>query len=60
MVINVAFNIMSVLSLRSVLFMDETGVPVENHRLVAYHWQTLAHNAVSSTPRHEQGLNLQL
>jgi hypothetical protein len=49
---------MSVLSLRSVLFMEETGVPVENHRLVAYHWQTLTYNVVSSTPRHEQGLNL--
>ena len=30
--------------------MDETGVPGENHRPVASHWQTLSHNVVSSTP----------
>ena len=28
----------------------ETGVPGENHRPVASHWQTLSHNFVSSTP----------
>jgi hypothetical protein len=28
----------------------ETGVPGENHRPVACHWQILSHNAVSSTP----------
>jgi hypothetical protein len=27
---------------------------------VASHWQTLSHNVVSSTPRHEWGLNSQL
>ena len=30
----------------------ETGVPGENHRTVASHWQTFSHNVVSSTPRH--------
>jgi hypothetical protein len=25
----------------------------ENHQPVASHWQTLSHNVVSSTPRHE-------
>ena len=30
--------------------MDETGVPGENHRPVASHWQTSSHNVVSSTP----------
>jgi len=35
------------------------GVPEENHRPVASHWQTLSHNAVSSTPRHERGSNSQ-
>jgi hypothetical protein len=34
--------------------MEESGVPGENHRPVASHWQTLSHNVVSSTPRHEQ------
>jgi hypothetical protein len=33
---------------------EETGVPGENHQ------QTLSHNVVSSTPRHERGSNLQL
>ena len=31
--------------------MEETGVPRENHRPVASHWQTLSHNVVSSAPR---------
>jgi hypothetical protein len=44
----------------SILLVDETGVPGENHQPVASHWQTLAHNVVSSTPRHERGSNSQL
>jgi hypothetical protein len=36
---------------RSVLLMEEPGVPGENHRHVANHWQTLSHNVVSSTPQ---------
>jgi hypothetical protein len=32
----------------------ETGVPGENPRPVAIHWQTLSDNVVSSTPRHER------
>jgi hypothetical protein len=32
----------------------------ENHRLVASHCQTLSHNVLSITPRHEQGSNSQL
>jgi hypothetical protein len=42
---------MSVMSWQSVLLMEETGVPGENHRTVASHIQTLSHNVVSSTPR---------
>jgi hypothetical protein len=38
----------------------ETGISGENHRPVASHWQTLAHNVVSSTSRHERGSNSQL
>jgi hypothetical protein len=30
---------------------EETGVPGENHRPVASHWQTWSHIVVSSTPR---------
>jgi len=33
--------------------MKETGVPGENHRPVASHWQTLSHNVVWSATRHE-------
>jgi hypothetical protein len=51
MAFNVTFNNMSVMSWQSVLLMEETGVPGENHRTVASHLQTLSHNVVSSTPR---------
>ena len=33
--------------------LEETGWNGENKRSVASHWQTLSHNVVSSTPRHE-------
>ena len=32
--------------------MEETGVPRENDKHVASHWQTLSHNVVTSTLRH--------
>jgi len=51
--VNTTSNDMSVISWRSVLLVEETGVPGENHRHVASHWQTLLHNVVSSTPRFE-------
>jgi hypothetical protein len=35
----------------SVLFVEITGVPGENHWPAASHWQTLSHNVVSSTSR---------
>jgi hypothetical protein len=37
MVLNATFNNISVLSWRAVLLVEETGVPVENHRLAASH-----------------------
>ena len=46
-----------VISWWSVLYVGETGVPEENHRPVASHWQTLSHNVVLSTPRHERDSN---
>jgi hypothetical protein len=58
-VFNATFNNIPVKSWRSILLMDETGVPGENHRPVASHLQTLTHNVVSSTPRHERGSNSQ-
>ena len=48
---NVTFNNISVISWQSVLLVEETGVPGENHRHVASDRQTLSHNVVSSTPR---------
>jgi hypothetical protein len=36
------------------------GVPGENHRPVASHWQTLSHKVESSTPREGQDSNSQL
>jgi hypothetical protein len=45
MMFNTAFDNISVISWRSVLLVEKTGVPRENHR------QTLSHNAVLSAPR---------
>jgi hypothetical protein len=45
MVFNASFTNFSVISWQSVLLVEETGVPVANHR------QTLSHNVVSSTSR---------
>jgi hypothetical protein len=53
MVFNVTFNNISVILWRSVLLLEATGVPGENH------WQTLSHNVISSTPRHERHSNAQ-
>ena len=50
-VLNATFNNISFISWRSVLLLQETGEPGENHRVVASHCQTLSHNVVSNTPR---------
>ena len=44
MVFNATINTISFLSWRSVLLVEETGVPRENQRPVANHWLTLSHN----------------
>jgi hypothetical protein len=36
---------------------EETGVPGENQRNIASHWQTVSHKVVSSTHRHEPDSN---
>ena len=41
MVFNTTFANISVISWRSVLLVEETRVPVENHRLIPSHWQTI-------------------
>jgi predicted Zn-dependent protease len=60
MVFNATFNNISVISWQSVLLVEETGVPQENHRHVSSYSQTSSLNVVSSTPRHEGGSNSQL
>jgi hypothetical protein len=51
MFLNATFNSILAISWRSVLLVEETGVPGENHRLVARQCQTLSHSVVSGTPR---------
>jgi len=58
MLMHLKNNDVSVLSWRSVLLGEKTRVPGENNRNPASHWQTLSHNAVSST--HERGSSSQL
>ena len=57
MVFNATFNNISVIWW-SVLLVEETRVPWENHWPVASHWQTLSHNVLLSTPRHKWGFEL--
>jgi hypothetical protein len=46
MVFSATFNNISAISWRSVLLVEETGGPGENHRPIASHWQTLSHDVV--------------
>jgi hypothetical protein len=50
MVFNAIFNNISVISWQSVLLVEKTGVPGENHR------QTSSYNVVWSTPQNERDL----
>ena len=58
MVFNTTFNNISVISWRLAFLMEEIGVPGGNHRPVASHRQTLSHNIVLCTPRHDPGFEL--
>ena len=60
MVLKANINNISVISWRSVLLEEETIVLGENNRPVTSHLQTLSHNVVSGTPRHEWGSNSHL
>jgi hypothetical protein len=57
MVFNVTFNNISAISCLSDLLIEKAKLPGENHRLVVSNWQTLSHNDVASTPRHERDSN---
>jgi hypothetical protein len=50
MVLNATFNNISVISQRSVLLVEETGGPRENHQPAANHKQTLSHNVDLTIP----------
>ena len=47
-VLDASFNDISVILWQSVLALDETGVPRENHGLDASHGQNLSHYVISS------------
>jgi len=49
MVFTATFNNIPAISGRSILLVEETGVPGENHRHAPSHRQTLSQNVVSST-----------
>jgi hypothetical protein len=49
LVFNATFNNISAISWWSILLVERTGVPGENHRPVTSHWQTLSYNAVHLT-----------
>ena len=51
MVFKDTFNNISDISWRSVLSVEETGVPGENHQPAASQWQPLSYNVTSSTRR---------
>jgi hypothetical protein len=48
MVFNATFSNISVISWRSILLVEETGVPRKTRRLAASHRQTLSHIVVST------------
>jgi len=50
MVFNAPINNISVISCRSVLLVEETGVTRENNRTAASRRQTLSHNVVGPCP----------
>ena len=60
MVFNATFNNISVLSWRSVLLVEETGVPRENQPPATSHGQTLSQNVVSCIPSPDRDSNSKL
>ena len=58
MVLNSTFNNISVILWQSILLVEETREPGENHWPVTSHWQSLSHKVVSSTPRNTQEFEL--
>ena len=57
MVFNATFHNISAILWQSVLLVEETEVPCENHWSVVSHWRPLSHNVASSIP-HTAGFKL--
>ena len=60
MVFNVIFNNISVITWQSVLLVEETKVPEENHWPVTSHRQTISHYVLSSTQVTSPGARFKL
>ena len=60
MVLDATFNNISVISLRSASFVEETGGPEKTTDLIPQVTRTVSHNVVSSTPCHERHSNPQV
>ena len=58
MVFNATFNNISVVSWRSVLLVEETGLPVETTDLPQVTDKHLSHNVVSSAPHNKRDSNM--
>jgi len=58
MVFDATFNNISIISWKSVLLVEETGVPRKNQVPATSHWQTLSHNVVSSITPTLSGISL--
>ena len=48
MMLNSTFSNISIISWWSVILVDETGIPGENHRPTASHWQSSSYHALST------------
>jgi hypothetical protein len=57
MVFTNIINNISTITWWSVLLVEKTEVPGENHRHATNHWQPLSHNVVSSIPPYERDSN---
>jgi hypothetical protein len=51
LVSNATFNNISIISWRSALLVENSGVPWENYRHAVSHWQTLSYDVLWSIPR---------
>jgi hypothetical protein len=51
MVLSATFNNISVITWQSVLLVEESKVPGENHRTAASHCQTLTYTVISNATR---------